>query len=219
MRSNFKLGIGFGLTVIVLLIPALTMASDTQPLARSLPTNRAIGAHFLGENFIFLNQNDGDAIFDANMQKWLRNHDLTGNAIANNSITSIDIRNNSILTTDIKSGAVQGADLKDGSVVTAKLADGSVTKSKLAPGAAFRAYGRVENGALVAAASSGITVRPGLLGNYYCIQVAGVTDASLLAPSITGMANHTATIGADECQNVSEFSVVSERGFFTILVP
>jgi len=210
MRSNIKLGIGFGLTVIVLLIPALTMASDTQLLTRVLPT-------YISTSHV-VDQNNGDATFNANMQKWLQNHDLTGNAIANNSITGIDIRNNSILSTDIKSGAVQGADLQDGSVATAKLADGSVTKSKLAPGAAFRAYGRVENGALVAAASSGITVRPGLLSNNYCIQVAGVTDASLLAPSITGI-GQAAVIKPIGCPEASEFDVDSQSGSFTILVP
>lgn len=194
--------------------------------------------------------------FNGLMQAWLNCFQLTGNVIANNSITGVDIVNNSILSTDIKAGAVGASDLRDGSIGTtkladgvvtstklgdgavsttkladgavtgAKLADGSVTKAKLAPGAAFRAYGRVEGGTLVAGSSFGITtVTPSVeSASIHCVQLDGVTDSSTLAPLVTGIGGTAATLRISAPQygfcTISTIAVyAADHNSFTILVP
>lgn len=131
---------------------------------------------------------------------------ISSTSIINNSIKSIDIMNNSITSIDIKNKSITKADLAS-DVLT------------------LRAYGRIENGEIVAKASKGLAgiTHPDL--EVTCVTIDGVSDASTLAPQVTQLvvdghyASVTLEASSPSCPKAAVALMASAADSFTILIP
>jgi len=147
-------------------------------------------------------------------------HELLINSgeIKNNSILSVDIRNLAIRTEDLANRLVTKEKISDGAVLLQHL-DAEVMKeveqmisakiAAISVPAGPRAYGRVNaDGTVNAAVSNNITARKS--GNKYCVAVAGVTDATKVAPVVSAYNESVAAVAVvttlANC-NANEFGV------------
>jgi hypothetical protein len=127
-------------------------------------------------------------------------------------IDSSDIKNNSILSNDIRNLTIRTDDLSNRLITADKIADVAVQlrhldaevmaqvetsiNSKIAAisvPTGPRAYGRVNaNGSVDSAVSKNLTARKS--GNKYCVAVAGVTDATKIAPVVSAYNDSVAAV-------------------------
>lgn len=143
---------------------------------------------------------------------------INSSDIKNNSILSVDIRNLAIRTEDLANRLVTKEKISDGAVLLQHL-DAEVMKevermisakiAAISVPAGPRAYGRVNaDGTVSAAVSNNITARKS--GNKYCVAVAGVTDATKIAPVVSAYNESVAAVAVvttlANC-NANEFGV------------